>query len=308
MSQKDYYTIMGVKRDASEKEIKTAYRRLARKYHPDLNNEPDAEEKFKELGEAYEVLKDAKKRQMYDQYGTESDKMNQQNTEPPYSQAWTDMGHAFHGAEGFDADLFESLFGRRGFHQQPKGGADLYGHIQISLEEAYAGVNKEINLPTPGQTKHQTLRIKIPAGIKNGQKIRLAGKGEVASMATASAGDLYITINVDRHPIFDLVENDVYMTLPITPWEAALGATVKVPTLGGFVDLKIPAKSQAGQTLRLKGRGFHAKTNGDQYILLKILIPQPTTDAATALYEKMAIEMPFNPREKLEKQTCQKAQ
>lgn len=297
MSQKDYYSIMGLKRDATEKEIKTAYRRLARKYHPDLNKEPNAEEKFKELGEAYEVLKDPEKRKVYDQYGT---------TEPDYqhvnnqanSRAWQDAADVFHGSQGFDADLFASIFGKQGFHQEPQGGADLYGTIHISLEEAYKGVVKEIELPRSGK---QTLRVKIPSGIKTGQKIRLAGKGEPAPKTNAVPGDLYITVNIDRHPLFDLVENDVYMTLPVTPWEAALGCSIQVPTLGGRVDLKIPAHSQAGQTLRLKSRGLPAAKPGDQYILLKIVVPQPTTDAQKALYQQMAAEMPFNPREKMEK-------
>lgn len=301
MSQKDYYGIMNVKRDASEKEIKTAYRRLARKYHPDLNKEPGAEEKFKELGEAYDVLKDPEKRKLYDQYGT-VDGTSQPGSASGSSHAWQDMGQSFHGAEGFDADLFESFFGRKGFHQPPRGGSDLYGTVRVKLEDVYAGTLKEIQLPKQGhQAGHQTLRIKIPAGIKTGQKIRLAGKGEPAPVKGGSPGDLYITVNVDRHPLFDVVENDIYMTLPIAPWEAALGCTLQVPTLGGRVDLKIPPQSQAGQSLRLKGRGLPASPAGNQYILLKIVIPQPTTDADKLLYQKMAAEMPFNPREKLER-------
>ncbi|MDP3561956.1 MAG: DnaJ C-terminal domain-containing protein [Legionellaceae bacterium] len=297
---KDYYSVMGLKRDASDKEIKTAYRRLARKYHPDLNKEPGVEEKFKELGAAYDILKDPEKRKIYDQYGsTDNFNPNAQAEQQAYSQAWANAGHAFHGAEGFDADLFESLFGRRGFHEAPRGGADLYGTIRINLEDAYKGVVKEIELPARGHP-HQKLRIKIPAGVKSGQKIRLTGKGEPAPSTGGKAGDLYITVNVDRHPLFDVVENDIYMTLPVTPWEAALGSTVVVPTLGGKVDLKIPPNSQGGQTLRLKKRGFPASTQGDQYIILKIVIPHPTTDSAKALYQTMASEMPFNPRDKME--------
>ncbi len=297
MSQKDYYSIMGLKHDATEKEIKTAYRRLARKYHPDLNKEPDAEDKFKELGEAYEILKDPQKRKAYDEYGRTEPGYQDANNQT-YSHAWQEAGDAFHGAEGFDADLFASIFGKRGFHQEPQGGADLYGTIHISLEEAYQGVVREIELP---RYEKQRLRVKIPSGIKTGQKIRLAGKGEPGPQTNAVAGDLYITVNIDRHPLFDLVENDVYMTLPVTPWEAALGCTIQVPTLGGRVDLKIPAQSQAGQTLRLKNKGLPAAKPGDQYILLKVVIPQPVTDAQKALYQQMAAEMPFNPREKMEK-------
>ena len=302
MGQKDYYSVMGLKKDASEKDIKMAYRRLARKYHPDLNKEPDAEEKFKELGEAYEVLKDSDKRKMYDQYGGR-DSGHQQSgpSGHAYSQAWTDASHGFQDAEGFDADLFASLFGERGFHKpHPKrqNGTDLHGTIRVNLEDAFKGVVKEIELPVHGQKmSHQKIRVNIPSGIKTGQKIRLAGKGEPAMIAGGTPGDLFITINVERHPVFDVVENDIYITLPITPWEAALGATVVVPTLGGKVDLKIPPHSQGGQTMRLKQRGLAGNPPGDQYVLLKIVIPQPLTDEAKAIYQAMAKEMPYNPRE-----------
>lgn len=302
MGHNDYYTVMGLERGATEKEIKMAYRRLARKYHPDLNKEPGVEEKFKELGAAYEVLKDPEKRKMYDQYGVAgAPNQNTGPSEQQYSQAWANAGQGFRGAEGIDADLFETLFGGRAFHEQRRGGADLHGTIRIGLEEAFKGVVKEIELPAHGgKGAHQMLRVKIPAGVKTGQKIRLAGKGEPALLAGGAPGDLYITINVERHPLFDVVENDIYITLPVTPWEAALGGTIMVPTLGGKVDLKIPPNSQGGQTLRLKKRGLPGATPGDQYILLKIVIPHPTTDAAKALYQSMAQEMPFNPREKLE--------
>jgi len=302
MGQHDYYKVMGLERGATEKEIKMAYRRLARKYHPDLNKESDAEEKFKELGEAYDVLKDPEKRKLYDTYGTASGPGPQVDpSQQHYSHAWTNAAHDFHGAEGFDADLFESLFGGgRGFHQPHRGGADRHGTIHISLEEAFQGVVKQLELPSHDHKGgRQTLRVKVPAGVKTGQKIRLAGKGEPALIAGGEPGDLYITIDVDRHPLFDVVENDIYVTLPVTPWEAALGSTIVVPTLGGKVDLKIPPNSQGGQTLRLKKRGLPGPTPGDQYILLKIVIPHPTTEADKALYQTMAREMPFNPRDNL---------
>lgn len=291
---KDYYKIMGLPRDASEKDIKLAYRRLARKYHPDLNKEADAEEKFKALGEAYDVLKDPKKRQEYDQYDPNAT-FNQQphSSSDAYEYTWGAQGPDFQSTQGFDSDLFESLFGRRAA-REPQKGADLHGNIHISLDEAYHGTVKEIHLPN----SQQTLRVKIPVGVKTGQKIRLTGKGE-PSLSGQPAGDLYITITIDKHPLYDVIDNDVYLTLPVTPWEVALGATIQVPTLGGKVDLKIPAGSQGGQKLRLKKRGLHAEIPGDQYILLKIIIPQPTTDADKALYETMAKTMPFNPRDKM---------
>lgn len=273
---KDYYQVMGLKRDASDKDIKTAYRRLARKYHPDLNkDDPSAEEKFKELGEAYEVLRDAEKRKMYDRYGADS--INQEprsSAEQKYQHYNYDFDNAGFGrhnfSEGFDEDLLSSLF-NRGFKQQHKPkGVDVQGKINISLEEAFAGVVKEVQIPTHGGIKgHQKIRVKIPQGIKSGQKIRLEGKGGPAPVNGSLAGDLFIEINVLKHPIFDVVDKDIYLTLPITPWEAALGAKIKVPTLGGSVDLKIPPNSQGGQTLRLKARGMSDNGVGDQICVVK---------------------------------------
>lgn len=289
MDENDYYQIMGISRNANEKDIKMAYRRLARKYHPDLNKEPDAESKFKELGEAYEVLKDPEKRKIYDQYGKNpgfNPHAQTASSGPAYDQYQT---QDYQAAE----DFFESLFGARGFHGQSPAGADLHGTVNISLEEAYHGTTKDIQLPD-----NQTLRVKIPAGAKSGQQLRLAGQG-ARGIGKGARGDLYITIQVNKHAIFDVIENDIYINLPVTPWEVALGTTVMVPTLGGKVDLKIPPGSQGGQTLRLKQRGLPGKTPGDQYILLKLVTPPAKTESARAMYESMAREMPFNPREKM---------
>jgi curved DNA-binding protein len=296
MDYKDYYKIMGISRTADAKEIKTAYRRLARKYHPDISKEPNAEDKFKELGEAYEVLKDPEKRKVYDQYGANWE-AGQRAHSSAHQSAWGDDTADYQ----YSHDFFESLFGGAPhFRQQRKAaGADYHGNVHISLEEAYNGAIKELHLPgVHPQDKGQTLKVKIPPGVKSGQQIRLTGKGG-AALGGGAAGDLYLTVSVNKHPLFDVIENDIYVTLPIAPWEAALGSTVVVPTLGGKVDLKIPAGSQGGQTLRLKKRGLPGKTPGDQYVILKIIIPQPTSDEAKALYKKMAEEMPFNPREKM---------
>jgi curved DNA-binding protein len=299
MEYKDYYKVMGLAREASTNDIKTAYRRLARKYHPDLNKEPGAEEKFKELGEAYEVLKDPEKRKMYDQYGRDWE-LNQRartSSGTQHRHTWSNVGP---DAQQFDADFFESLFGGRGFREQPVSGSDLHGTINISLEEAYHGAVKELHLPAAdtGHKAAQNLKVKIPAGVHSGQQIRLAGQGS-AGLHGRARGDLYLTVQVNKHPLFDVLGNDIYVTLPVTPWEAALGSNIMVPTLGGKVDLKIPAGSQGGQKLRLKKRGMPGATPGDQYIILKIIIPQPTSDAAKALYQKMADEMPFDPRAKM---------
>ena len=297
MDHKDYYKVMGVSQTATDKEIKLAYRRLARKYHPDISKEKDAEEHFKEVGEAYEVLKDPEKRKVYDQYMKNP---NQQQSRGPSSYQHS-PGESF-ADEQSAYDFFESLFGARSspFREQPRDGADLHGNVRISLEEAVHGAVKEIHLSGDphSQQSSQTLRVKIPAGVKSGQKIRLSGQG-LPGDAQGKRGSLYITLDVLKHPIFDVIGDDIYLTLPVTPWEVALGSTVVVPTLAGKVDLKIPAGSQGGQTLRLKNRGLPGQTPGSQYVILKIVTPKPTTEASTALYQKMAEEMPFNPREQL---------
>jgi curved DNA-binding protein len=298
-SQKDYYQIMGLSRDASAKDIKMAYRRLARKYHPDLNKDPHAEEQFKAVGEAYEVLKDPEKRKMYDMGGQQEQAFHDHYTRQAGGGGYGGFQDGM-GAQGFDADLFESLFGegmRFRHTQRPHPGADRQGTLRVTLEEAYHGVVKNIHLPASSQHESKRLNVTIPAGIRSGQSIRLAGQGEAGVMG-GPQGDLYLTIEVDKHPLFDVMGDDIYVTLPITPWEAALGTSIKVPTLGGLVELKIPGNSQGGQTLRLKKRGLPGKTPGDQYVLLKIMIPEPKTDSDKACYERMAREMPFNPREK----------
>jgi len=296
MNYKDYYKVMGVEKDATAKDIKTAYRKLARKYHPDISKELNAEEKFKEVGEAYEVLKDPEKRKVYDQYSHDWTMHQQADYSAQSKRNARDTGHADYQ---FSPDFFESLFGVPPSRKQAYAGADYSSSLNISLEDAYKGVVKNIHLPAVhGHGKAQALRVKIPAGVKSGQQIRLSGQG-APSVNNGPKGDLYITIHIDKHPLFDVKGNDIYVTLPLAPWEAALGATVMVPTLGGNVDLKIPPGSQGGQTMRLKNRGLSGSAAGDQFVLLKIVIPPANTDAAKALYEKMAADMPFNPREKM---------
>ncbi|HAT9675515.1 TPA: DnaJ domain-containing protein [Legionella pneumophila subsp. pneumophila] len=289
---KDYYKIMGVSQDASDKDIKMAYRKLARKYHPDISKEPDAEERFKEMAEAYEVLKDPKKRSEYDQY-LKYKEFNPQNDGFTGRRTQEQPFQEFH----FDSDFFETLFGHSRYQQQPMTGQNYHGKITISLEEAYHGAVKNLQVPVEQgtETKMQTLKVKIPAGVKSGQQIRLAGQGGSGSGGGAR-GDLYLTVEVIKHPIFDVMENDIYLTLPITPWEAALGATVVIPTLAGKIDLKIPPGSQGGQKLRIKNRGLPGSPPGNQYVLLKIITPPAQTEEAKALYKKMAEVMPYNPR------------
>lgn len=312
MQYKDYYAIMGVNRDASSEEIKRAYRKLARKYHPDVSKEAQAEEKFKELGEAYEVLKDPEKRANYDQLGSQW-QAGQEFKPPPDWQRQGENVFDFTGADSSEfSDFFSSLFGggggARGWQRQGARtanirGEDLHSKIQINLEEAYQGATHTIQLEIPErlpdgmiQSKLQTLKVKIPPGITKGQQIRLTGQG-APGVGTGPRGDLYLEIDLRDHPLFKVNGADIYLTFPLAPWEAALGASVQVPTLGGKVEVKIPPNSQAGQKLRLKGRGLPAKTSGDQYVTLQIVVPKADTPAARQLYQQMAEQMAFNPRE-----------
>ncbi|EKD74203.1 MAG: hypothetical protein ACD_45C00035G0007 [uncultured bacterium] len=319
MEYKDYYKILGVSRDAKEDEIKRAYRKLARKYHPDVSKEPNAEERFKETQEAYEVLKDPKKRAAYDQLGSHW-QSGQEFRAPPGWQGFTDFagnGTTFEEMNAGDfSDFFASIFGgghrtQHGFRQARHAdfsarGRDEHAVIHIGLEEAFHGGSKTVTLQMPemdthGQVRQQTrtLKITIPKGIVSGQQLRLAHQGS-AGRGNAPAGDLYLEIQINPHPIFSLQGRDIYLTLPVTPWEAALGAKIMVPTLAGPVEMKIASGMQAGQKLRLKGRGLPGKPHaGDQYALLQIVTPPAETAAARALYEKMAQEMPYNPRKRL---------
>ncbi len=294
MSQKDYYKIMGLNQNATEKEIKIAYRKLARKYHPDISKEPNAEERFKEMGEAYEVLKDPTKRKEYDQAlkYQEFNQHHQQSSHQGYREHYQ--------SSAFEGDLFETLFGHSRYQQQPMAGQNYQGKMNITLEESFSGTTKQLQVPVESgnQTSMQMLKVKIPAGIKSGQQIRLAGQG-APGINKGPRGDIYITITVDKHPLFDVMDNDVYLTLPITPWEAALGTTLQVPTLAGKIDLKIPANSQGGQKLRIKNRGLPGKQPGNQYVLLKITTPPAKTPEQIELYEKMSKILPYNPRESM---------
>lgn len=286
---------MGVASNASEKEIKTAYRKLARKYHPDISKETNAEAQFKEMGEAYEVLKDPQKRAEYDRSLKQGDAHRQYQ----HSAGHRGQGNPFQQTQ-FDSDFFESIFGHSRHQQQPMAGQNYQAKIQINLDEAFHGTVKSIQVPNDdnSESQLQTLKVKIPQGIKTGQQIRLAGKG-ASGINGGPRGDLFLTVEVMKHSLFDVMENDIYLTLPIAPWEAALGATITVPTLAGKIDLKIPPGSQGGQKLRIKNRGYPGKTPGDQYVLLKIITPPALNDAAKELYQKMAETMSFNPREKM---------
>lgn len=315
MEFEDYYEVMGVKRDATQDEIKRAYRKLARKYHPDVSKEADAEEKFKRLGEAYEVLKDPEKRAAYDQLGKNWKAGQDFNPPPDWDAGFEFSGGGFTGAGGADtqaySDFFESLFGQRsggfssagasqrGFHMR---GQDHHAKVLIDLEDAYHGATRNITLQVPEvdasghvTTRKRTLKVRIPKGVKQGQQIRLAGQG-APGMGQGGNGDLYLEIEFKPHPFYRVEGRDVYLELPVAPWEAALGGKVKVPTPAGMLDLTIPADSGSGKKMRLKGKGIPGKKPGDFYVQLKIVLPPSDSEKARALYEKMKQELPFNPR------------
>jgi len=286
---KDYYEILGVKPDANEAEIKSAYRRLARKYHPDVSKETGAEERFKAINEAHEVLRDPSKRSAYDQLRNRGYRPGEEFQPPPNFGDGFDFSD-FQGS-GF-SDFFDSLFGhagRRGSaHRTSRRGRDIQARLEIDFHAAFHGGRQRVTLHDPTTGGERTLDVKIPAGILPGQQIRLSGQGH--SGAGGKAGDLLLEVQLRPHERFSLDNKNVSVTLPIAPWEAALGATLKVPTLAGDVELKIPAGSDSGRRLRLKGRGWPGNPPGDQLVTLQIYAPPARTDKQQALYEEMARE------------------
>jgi curved DNA-binding protein len=305
MKFKDYYEVMGLSRDASPEDVKRAYRRLARKYHPDVSKEPDAEERFKELGEAYEVLKDPEKRSAYDQLGARW-KEGQEFKPPPNWSFEFDTAQQPGGFSDFFEQLFGGLGARSGRGSQSGRGFDSFAQIEVTLEEAFHGASRTFSLErierdSNGQPQRRTqqLAVKIPAGIADGQQIRLAGQGE-AGIGGGQAGDLYLRVHILPHRWFRPDGRDVWLELPVTPWETALGETVRVPTLSGKVDMKIPRNSPSGRRLRLKGRGLPGTPPGDQHVILKIVTPPAKTEEDESLYRKMASTMRIDPRAAME--------
>ncbi len=313
MEYKDYYEIMGVSKEATQDEIKRAYRKLARKYHPDVSKEQDAEQKFKEVGEAYEVLKDPEKRAAYDQLGANWQAGQDFRPPPDWDAGFEFSGGGYTpGDSAAFSDFFESLFGQRGFSSAGRGaggqagfqmrGEDHHAKILIDLEDAYKGTTRAITLRVPEvdaqghvRTRERTLNVRIPKGVRQGQQIRLAGQG-APGLGSGPQGDLYLEVEFNPHSFYRVEGRDVFLDLPVAPWEAALGAKVKAPTPDGAVDLSIPAGSVGGRKLRLKGRGIPGRTPGDLYVVLQIALPPANTEKAKALYTKMQQELAFNPR------------
>lgn len=306
MEFKDYYKILGVERSASADELKRAYRKLARQYHPDVSKEADAETRFKEMKEAYEVLKDPEKRAAYDQFG--KDWQSGQEFRPPPGDtrgfAYRDSGVGERVDPGEFSEFFEAMFGRaRGGDPRTRSGRGDYraagqpidARVRIPLADAYHGATRQLTLDIPRlgddgrvRSERRSLNVKIPRGVAAGQRIRLEGQG-APGMGGGPAGDLFLQVEFEPHPVFRAQGRDIHVSLPITPWEAALGRTVKAPTLGGWVELKIPSGSAARKSLRLKGRGLPGKVAGDQFVELEVVVPKASA-AAQALYEQLEKE------------------
>lgn len=312
MEFQDYYQILGVARDASQDDIKRAYRKAARKYHPDVSKEPDAEEHFKRLGEAYEVLKDPEKRTAYDQLGSRWKEGQEFRPPPDWDAGFEFSGGGFTRQDAGDfSEFFESLFGAgaghaRHYHRSYRArGQDHHAKVLIDIEDAWQGATRSVSLQVPEwdahgqlQLRERSLNVKIPKGVRPGQHIRLVGQGE-PGIGGGEAGDLYLELQFKPHPFYRLEERDLYLDLPIAPWEGALGASVQVPTPAGVLELKVPAGSSSGKKLRLKGRGLPASPPGDLYVTLKVVLPAADSEEAEQLYRKMAQTLAFNPRAKL---------
>lgn len=317
MQFKDYYDTLGVKPDATPDEIKRAYRKLARKYHPDVTNDADTEALFKDASEAYEVLKDPEKRRTYDQVGQSAGDGSGFQPPPGWEQGYqfSDGGAPGGGASSGPefSDFFETLFRRGGTRTQGGGfqgfsqqaGADQHARLELDLEDVFSGPTRVLTLRMPelddtGRVvmRDRNISVSIPKGISAGQHIRLKGQG-MPPIGVAPAGDLFLEVAFAPHPVFEVDGRDLHLTLPVTPWEAALGGKVAMPTPGGAVDIKVPQNARSGQKLRLKGRGLPGRPPGDLFARLEIVNPPVKTEEGRAFFEKMAREMQFDPRAKL---------
>ncbi|NSW86416.1 MAG: DnaJ domain-containing protein [Syntrophobacteraceae bacterium] len=322
MKFRDYYEVLGVPRTATQEEIQRSYRKLARKYHPDVSKAEGAEDKFKEINEAYEVLKDPEKRKKYDQLGPDW-KTGQDFRPPPGWDVHFDFGQAggeqsdfqWGGAGGF-SDFFETLFGSRRFREthggarRPGGavwrqaGADQEATLRITLEDAFHGATRSVTLQSQTVTpegrisvQEKTYDVKIPPGILPGQRIRLSGQGS-EGLGGGPPGDLYLKIEIEPHPVYRLSGRDITVDLPVTPWEAVLGAEVQIKTPSGPVTLKVPPGTQSGRKLRLRGRGMPNPRGepGDLFAVVNIMVPTRLSKREKDLYEELQKASSFNPR------------
>ncbi len=317
MEYKDYYETLGVKRDATQEEIQKAYRKLARKLHPDVNKDPKAEARFKEIGEANEVLKDPEKRKKYDQYGSAWKTAQQTGTPPPGWEGFDFSGGGFGGGfggggEGFSS-FFDMLFGgggpgrggmRGGWTSQgsPGGAFGRDGEsaevaLEITLEEALEGGSRELQLTDPRTGRSRSVSVKIPKGIRAGQKIRLAGQGS-PGVGKGQAGNLFLRIELQPHSRFQVDGSNLTVAVPLAPWEAALGAEAEVETLDGTVRLRVPPGTSSGRKVRLRGKGLPqpGSDRGDLYAEFKIVMPDSLSERERSLFEQLANESEFRPR------------
>jgi curved DNA-binding protein len=309
MKYKDYYATLGVERAATAEEIKAAYRRLARKYHPDVSKETDAEDRFKEVGEAYETLRDPEKRAAYDQLGRHTP--GEDFRPPPdWQQSFTDGRFSFDDVDL--ADLFAGLAGRaqggRRGRDVPLRGQDYEAAVRLGFEQAFGGAEIELDLVVPEyddqgfvRRVQRKIKVRVPKGVTDGQKLRVPGKGG-KGLNGGPAGDLYLDIEVQAHPLFRSDGLDLYVDLPLAPWEAVLGASVELPTPAGRVTLKVPQGTRAGQKLRLPGRGLSRPdgTAGHLFAIAQVVVPTVVDERQRELFAQLAQASTFNPRANME--------
>lgn len=311
MEFKDYYKVLGVEVDVDLKAIKTAYRKLARKYHPDVSEEHNAEAKFKEVAEAYEVLSDEAKRSDYDHL--RQNRQQGQGFEPP--PGWQSQATNNAGQQHDFSDFFENIFGggqSRGGRQQHEGfntqrGRDIEIELPLFLEDTLSDASRSIEYNLPHYTEQgqredvrKSLKVKIPEGVSDGERIRLKGQGSPGT-GNGPAGDLFLRVRLVPHPLFDTVGADLHIVVPVAPWEAALGTTLTVPTLHGKIKLTIKPNSQSGQRLRIKGKGLRTrKINGDLFAILKIVNPESSNKSEESLWQELQKQSTFNPRKEWE--------
>ena len=303
MEYKDYYQSLGVEKTASADDIKKAYRKLVRKYHPDVSKHTDSDSKTKEINEAYGVLGDAEKRTAYDELG--SGRRAGQPFRPP-----RDWASAFDSGGNGDSDFFSDLFANVGRRPRPGGpggsyqarGEDIHAALAVDLADLYHGATRTVTLRVPQRdasgrvvTTDKSIEVKIPRGVLPGQQLRLAGQGH-RGIGGGASGDLFLELGLKPDACYRVDGSHVYETVPVAPWEAALGASIAVPTPSGDVEVTVPAGSQTGRKLRLKGRGIPAPLPGDLYLVLEVVLPPADNDKARALYATMAREFAFNPR------------
>jgi len=312
MQFKDYYQTLGVPRDAGADEIKKAFRRLARKYHPDVSKEADAEQRMREVNEAYAVLSDPEKRAAYDQLGQGYQTGQDFHPPPDWDAGFEFSGRGFSPHEAADfSDFFAELFGSMGGRQAGFGtrggpyqarGEDHHAKVLLDLEDAFSGATRQINLQVPAMDAQgrvrlntRTLNVKIPRGVKEGQIIRLAGQG-AAGAGAATAGDLLLEVRFKPHPRLRPEGRDLHLKLPVAPWEAALGAIIAVDLPGGSVKVRIPEGAQSGRQLRVRGKGIPGEPPGDLLLDIQVVLPPADSPKARQLYETMARELAFDPR------------